>query len=107
MCLLHLFFQQVYETYTLIKVYNLLVFITQAKAIELLNPYKPLLHIIISDNGKEFVNHIHISARIDIFYFFVQPYASWQRVLNENLNGMVRQYFPKKVISHLVQHNVF
>ncbi len=29
-------------------------------------------------------------------FFFAHPYASWERGLNENTNGLVRQYFPKK-----------
>jgi IS30 family transposase len=29
-------------------------------------------------------------------FFFAHPYASWERGANENMNGLVRQYWPKK-----------
>lgn len=66
------------------------------KTIELLEEWKPLLHTITSDNGKEFANHREISEKLDIDYYFAKPYHSWERGANENLNGLVRQYFPKK-----------
>lgn len=65
------------------------------KAIELLEEWKPLLHTITSDNGKEFANHEQLSDKLGIDYFFAKPYHSWERGANENLNGLVRQYFPK------------
>jgi IS30 family transposase len=70
--------------------------VIEAKVIELLSDWKPLLHTITSDNGKEFANHIQIAERLGIEYFFAKPYHSWERGANENLNGLVRQYFPKK-----------
>jgi IS30 family transposase len=70
--------------------------VIEAKIIELLSDWKPLLHTITSDNGKEFANHIQIAERLEIDYFFAKPYHSWERGANENLNGLVRQYFPKK-----------
>ncbi|MCS7474616.1 IS30 family transposase [Myroides odoratimimus] len=67
----------------------------EAKTIELLKDYKPLLHTITSDNGKEFANHQNIANALQIAYYFAKPYHSWERGANENLNGLVRQYFPK------------
>lgn len=55
-----------------------------------------MLHTITSDNGKEFANHIEIAQALDIDYYFAKPYHSWERGANENLNGLIRQYFPKK-----------
>ncbi len=52
--------------------------------------------VIRSDNGKEFANHKEIAQALDIDYYFAKPYHSWERGANENLNGLVRQYFPKK-----------
>lgn len=68
----------------------------EAKTIELLEDWKPFLHTITSDNGKEFAHHQQIAKKLKIDYFFAKPYHSWERGANENLNGLVRQYFPKK-----------
>jgi IS30 family transposase len=68
----------------------------EAKAIELLQEWKPYLHTITTDNGKEFANHENIAKMLEIAFYFAKPYQSWQRGANENLNGLVRQYFPKK-----------
>lgn len=51
---------------------------------------------ITSDNGIEFMRHQTIAQRLDVDFFFADPYSSWQRGTNENTNGLVRQYFPKK-----------
>ena len=68
----------------------------ETKIVELLKDWKPLLHTITSDNGKEFSNHQQIAQKLEIDYFFAKPYHSWERGANENLNGLIRQYFPKK-----------
>lgn len=64
--------------------------------IELLLPLKPLLKTITADNGKEFADHKKISEDLDIDFYFARPYHSWERGANENLNGLIRQYIPKK-----------
>ena len=69
----------------------------ELKTIELLEPWMPFIHTITSDNGKEFTNHKAIAEQLNIDFYFAKPYHSWQRGANENLNGLVRQYFPKKV----------
>lgn len=66
------------------------------KTIQLLEPWIPFIHTITSDNGKEFTEHKQISQALNIDFYFAKPYHSWQRGANENLNGLVRQYFPKK-----------
>ena len=63
--------------------------------IELLKPYKDRVHTITADNGKEFANHEEISTHLDAKVYFARPYHSWERGLNENSNGLLRQYFPK------------
>jgi IS30 family transposase len=68
----------------------------ETKATELLADWQPLIHTITSDNGKEFANHKNIAQTLQIDFYFALPYHSWQRGANENLNGLVRQYFPKK-----------
>jgi IS30 family transposase len=51
---------------------------------------------ITSDNGREFAGHQQIGQHLKADFYFAHPYASWERGLNENTNGLVRQYFPKK-----------
>lgn len=50
---------------------------------------------ITSDNGTEFAGHETIAETLDADFFFAHAYCSWERGLNENTNGLVRQYFPK------------
>lgn len=64
--------------------------------IELLAPCADLVHTITVDNGKEFSDHRDIATVLQADIYFAHPYASWERGLNENTNGLVRQYFPKK-----------
>lgn len=64
--------------------------------IELLAPLAAKVHTITVDNGKEFCEHELIAAGLQARIYFAHPYASWERGLNENTNGLVRQYFPKK-----------
>ena len=64
--------------------------------IELLAPLAAKVHTITVDNGKEFCEHQLIAAGLQARIYFAHPYASWERGLNENTNGLVRQYFPKK-----------
>lgn len=65
------------------------------KIIEILTPWKSVLHTITSDNGAEFTKHEIIAKNLEVDFFFAQPYQSWQRGSNENLNRLIRQYFPK------------
>jgi IS30 family transposase len=64
--------------------------------IEVLAPLAARVHTITVDNGKEFCEHELIAAGLQARIYFAHPYASWERGLNENTNGLVRQYFPKK-----------
>lgn len=63
--------------------------------IELLKPLAPKTHTITSDNGKEFAHHERIGESLEVKVYFAHPYSSWERGSNENMNGLVRQYFPK------------
>ena len=55
-----------------------------------------VVETITFDNGKEFAGHERIAATLDCQCYFAKPYHSWERGLNENTNGLIRQYFPKK-----------
>ena len=50
---------------------------------------------ITFDNGKEFSKHENITKKTGAVCYFATPYHSWERGLNENTNGLIRQYFPK------------
>ncbi len=63
--------------------------------INTLTPLKDLLYTITADNGKEFALHKTIKQDLGVDFFFARPYHSWERGANENINGLIRQYFPK------------
>jgi IS30 family transposase len=48
------------------------------------------------DNGTEFSDWEHIEKNTGMMVYFAYPYHSWERGTNENTNGLLRQYFPKK-----------
>lgn len=48
------------------------------------------------DNGGEFADHVRVSQGTGTRIFFARPYASWQRGTNENTNGRIRRFWPKK-----------
>lgn len=50
---------------------------------------------ITFDNGLEFAEHETIAGGLGADIYFAHPYASWERGINENTNGLIRQYFPK------------
>lgn len=63
--------------------------------IKALRPHQGQVLTLTFDNGKEFVGHQTVAKRLQADCYFAEPYSSWQRGCNENLNGLVRQYFPK------------
>jgi len=63
--------------------------------IRLLGRYKKHVHTITTDNGLEFAKHQTIAKKLKCDYYFCHPYSSWERGLNENINGLIRQYIPK------------
>ena len=70
-----------------------------AKAlVDILRPYKKNVLTITNDNGKEFSHHEKIAKALKANVYFAHPYHSWERGLNENTNGLIRQYFPKNYL---------
>ena len=51
---------------------------------------------ITYDNGTEFSAHEIIERKTKATVYFANPYHSWERGTNENTNGLIRQFFPKK-----------
>ena len=68
---------------------------TTRALIRTLQPHRSRVHTITADNGKEFAGHQKVARRLDAGFYFATPYRAWERGLNENTNGLVRQYFPK------------
>ncbi len=63
-----------------------------------LSPYKRTkCKTITFDNGKEFTFHEIMAEKLNTDIYFAHPYCSWERGLNENTNGLLREYFPKKM----------
>jgi len=56
-----------------------------------------IIETLTFDNGKEFAGHEQIATKLGCKCFFAKPYHSWERGANENTNGLIRQYFPKKM----------
>lgn len=63
--------------------------------LKVLQPLSARVHTLTYDNGKEFAYHGDIAAELEAEGFFAHPYHSWERGLNENTNGLIRQYLPK------------
>ena len=60
---------------------------------------------ITADNGTEFADYAYIKKTLNCDFFFAHPYCSWERGLNENTNGLIRQYIPKKSDFECVDEN--
>jgi len=57
---------------------------------------KQLIHTITVDNGKEWALFKALQTELETSVYFTHPYCAWERPINENLNGLLRQYLPKK-----------
>ena len=60
---------------------------------------------ITYDNGSEFADHEMIERKAKTIVYFAYPYHSWERGTNENTNGLLRQFFPKKSLFKNVTQN--
>ncbi|MDH6299753.1 IS30 family transposase [Polynucleobacter sphagniphilus] len=80
----------------LAKVKNKTSDLVSSAIITKLNAVTPLVKTLTFDNGKEFAEHARIDTALGSTTYFADPFASWQRGSNENFNGLLRQYIPKK-----------
>jgi len=67
-----------------------------SEIIRLLASVEKAVQTITYDNGREFSGHRDINTALGCTSYFARPYHSWERGLNENTNGLIRQYFPKQ-----------
>jgi len=61
-----------------------------------------LLRSFTVDHGNEFFSYRQIEIALQTAVYFTDPYSAWQRGSNENTNGLLRQYFPKKFNFHAI-----
>ena len=78
------------------KVINKTADLVSGAIINKLVPMASLVKTITFDNGEEFAEHRRIDTALKSTTYFADPFASWQRGSNENFNGLLRQYIPKK-----------
>jgi len=72
-----------------------------------LTPYIDRVHTITYDNGREYTDHEGMASDLESRIYFAHPYASWERGLNENTNGLIRQYFPKdRDLTTVTKHEI-
>ena len=57
--------------------------------------YRRHVRTITADNGSEFCDHEQVAEKLKTDIYFANPYSSWERGLNENFNGLLRQYIRK------------
>lgn len=67
-----------------------------AKVIELIERHAGRVLTITADNGTEFHSYAEIEAATRVAFYFATPHHSWERGTNENTNGLIRQYLPKR-----------
>ena len=65
--------------------------------IQTMEPFRDIFHTLTLDNGLEFADHERIGKAFNIHVYFCHPFSSWERGLNENTNGLIRQFFKKSI----------
>lgn len=79
----------------------------QRAIVDLLRSVSDKVKTLTFDNGSEFVEHQQIAAALGAKTFFANPYRSWERGINENTNGLLRQFFPKSTnFNHVTQEQI-
>ncbi len=77
----------------------------EKEIIRLLMPYKEFVHTITTDNGIEFRNHKAICKALGCIVYFADPYCSGQKGAVENMNKILREFFPKGTDFRLVSQS--
>ncbi len=68
---------------------------TTTSIIKALKPYKNTIKSITYDNGCEFSRHEKINKELNTSSYFARPYCSNDKGTVENINGLIRRFFPK------------
>lgn len=65
-------------------------------AIKMIMDHKKKMFTITADNGTEFHGYSDVEKATAVAFYFATAYHSWERGTNENTNGLIRQYLPKR-----------
>ena len=77
-----------------------------ARARQLIRAQPRLVRTITVDNGTEFHAYKALEATVAARVYFATPHHSWERGTNENTNGLIRQYLPKRTsMEHVTQRD--
>src|SRR5216683_3677494 len=77
-----------------------------ARAHQLIAAQPHPVRTITVDNGTEFHEYARLERATAARFYFATPHHAWERGTNENTNGLVRQYLPKRQsMAHLTQHD--
>lgn len=76
-----------------------------ARARQLIAAQPHPVRTITVDNGTEFHDYAALGQATGTRFYFATPHHAWERGTNENTNGLLRQYLPKRQsMAHLTQH---
>ena len=68
---------------------------TTKSILKAMKPYQNTIKSITYDNGCEFSKHEKVNKELNIKSYFCKPYHSWEKGTVENINGLIRRFFPK------------
>ena len=69
--------------------------VAEAMTTKMLQLPEQLRRSLTWDQGREMREHAQIAQATGLDIYFCDPHSPWQRGSNENINGLLRQYFPK------------
>ena len=66
------------------------------RTIQLIQRQPRPVRTVTADNGTEFHGYADIERTTEARFYFATPHHAWERGTNENTNGLIRQYLPKR-----------
>jgi IS30 family transposase len=74
------------------------------RTVRLVRKHSGKFRTITADNGTEFHSYKKIEQATGVKFYFATPHHAWERATNENTNGLIRQYLPKRTsMAHVTQ----